>query len=97
MQKSTSKTVLVLKTKDSRCFEEAHLILKDNYEAKPPSGSLLAEANRIILQAGAMGERCGEKTSAKAEEDRRLRWFAAGVLTGLGACFLGAFLLSLLI
>lgn len=96
MQKSMSKTVVVLKTAPDSCFEEAHLILRDKFDQKIPSTDMVEQANRIILQAENAYQ--AQKTGSDRENPRRdLRYFFWGILTGLAACALGAFLLSLLI
>ena len=82
MQKSMSKTVVVLKTEHSSCFEEAHLILKDKYDWKSPSDTMIEEANRIILQAE--NKRLlqpAQTTDPRANS--HLRWFLAGMFTSL--------------
>ena len=45
------KRILVLKTADSRYFEEAHLILKENPAEQAEDDSMVAEANRILQNA----------------------------------------------
>jgi|GEM_PF-2269796 len=97
MPKTKAQTVLVLKATDSDFFEEAHLILKDKYEVKHPSLSMVEEANRIIQNAEQrQAELCPQKKPSGSVEPR-LRWFLSGALFGMIACCLGAFVLSLLI
>ena len=96
MQKSMSKTVVVLKTDHSSCFEEVHLILKDKFDGKAPSSDMVEQANRIILQA----ENAYQTQKEGSEQDnslRQFRCFMAGFGSCLAACSIGAFLLSLLI
>lgn len=92
-----SKTVVVLKTQNSSCFEEAHLILRDNFAWKDPANTMVEEANRIILQAENGKTPLRETSDGKAAEKSYLRWFCVGCLAGAGICCLGAFMFSLLI
>lgn len=96
MQKSTSKTVLVLKTEHSRCFEEAQFILKDQFEWKDPSNTMVEEANRIILQAEK--DTFLQNTPKQRHTDKSpVGWFFLGMLASLGIYSLATLLLSLLI
>ena len=96
MPKTKSKTVVVLKTEHSSCFEEAHLILKDKFDWNDPSQSMVEEANRIVLQAET-GQTALPVPFPCDPDHTKLRWFLAGMFTALGICMLSAFLLSLLI
>jgi hypothetical protein len=97
MSKSKSKTVVVLKTQNSPCFEEAHLILRDTFAWADPANAMVEEANRIILQAENGRIALAENEKRKTDDTAKAGWFLAGCLTGAGICCLGAFLLSLLI
>ncbi len=46
MLKGSQKKIIVVKTADSSVFEEAHFILRNDYE--PAQIDMVAEANRLI-------------------------------------------------
>ncbi len=78
MQKNTQKKMVVLKTANSRSFEEVHLILRDNMDYR--EGAMVEEANRIIANAEQ------HKIYRKPKEPPsaihiRLFWFFTGIVT----------------
>ena len=95
MQKSMQKKMIILKTQESRCFEEVYLILRDHIDSISEENGIVEEANRIIRQAQSC--RIYQKrplipSSAKL----RFLWFFGGVLTTLAIVTLTALLISLL-
>ncbi len=92
MQKSTQKTIIVLKTEDSQYFEEAHLILREDASDRH---DMVAEACRIISRA--------EATRIYASSVKRIHrplprmtWFFMGVATTLAVGSISALLVHLL-
>lgn len=90
MVKGTHKQMVVVRTKDSRYYEQAYFVLRDGGMATPDSEStMVAEANRILDESQLMPQ----------PRRRRLpsRWasFALGVAVGASVCVLVALLLLL--
>lgn len=77
MVKGTQKQMVVLRTHDSRYYEEAYFVLRDGAQTRGESeSSMMAEANRILDESMLMPQ---------PKRKRRVpRWwaFAIGVLVG---------------
>ena len=76
MVKGAQKQMIVIKTGDSRYFDEAYFVLRREVRARGARRDMLAEANKIL-------EECG----AQSKERRRhlphaLLLFAGGLLCG---------------
>ena len=83
------KKIVVLKTADSRFFEQAHLILRDHVDCR--DGAMVEEANRII--AHAESQRIYRKTKKEPSPVLwRLGWFFFGICTAVGIMALTALL-----
>ena len=75
MIKGSRRQMIVVRTDDSRYFDEAYFVLRKNLKV-PPQNDILKEANRIL------DERVSESRSSTHHS--RLRWlfFGVGVLCG---------------
>ena len=92
MKNSTQKQIIVLKTDDSRLFEEAHLILREDPVDCP---NIVLEANRIVARAEA-GRIYGKRTPKSPLLPWRLAWFFGGMCTTVGIAAITALLMILL-
>jgi hypothetical protein len=90
MVKGTHKQMVVVRTKDSRYYEQAYFVLRDGGVATPDSEStMVAEANRILDESQLMPQpRRRHLLSRRAS-------FALGVAVGGVLCGLAALLLLL--
>ena len=88
MLRGARKNMIVVRTRDSRVFEEAYFVMRrDNSLSAMDEADMLWEANRILENAlPANGKKA---LSAHGEEVRRrwrgILWFCAGLLSGGGA------------
>ena len=81
MVKGTQKQMVVLRTHDSRYYEEAYFVLRDGCRTRGESEStMMAEANRILDESMLMPQPKRKK--------RMSRWWAFGIGALLG-CVLG--------
>ena len=77
--KGIERRMVLIRTPENRCFEEAHLVLRADFYKEPcEDGDILSEANRIL-------EECGY--SAEGKRRRRKR----GLGNPLVCFFLGTF------
>ncbi len=77
MIKGSRRQMIVIRTGDSRYFDEAYFVLRrDLKQPDPAQGDILREANRILAERAPLA-----KGSA---QNRFLRWlfFGVGVLCG---------------
>ena len=88
MIKGAQKQMIVLRTADSRCFDEAYFVLRREFPIqKGASGEMLVEADRILRES---------TTDTRIEKKKRKRSilsFCIGFLLGAGVswalcCFL---------
>ncbi len=93
MIRGAQKKMIVIRTHDSRVFEEAYFVMRKETEATVEDGDMLTEADRIIRRSTAgmtaaaipdpeRRESAGERRRQKM---RGILWFFAGVLAG-GGC-----------
>lgn len=85
--KGASRRIVIVKSNDSKLFEEAHFILREA-PADAPLADLLEEANRIV-------EKSRFPAPKKAGKSKHLQ-FAAGLFTGAAIEALGLILFLLL-
>lgn len=87
MIKGSQKQLIVLRTGDSRYFDEAYFVLRREVEAERcDRGDLLREANRIVEES-----RIG--SGRKRRVPVRFLSFAVGILCGAGVAVLVCLLL----
>ncbi len=91
MLRGSQKQMIVVRTKDSRMFEEAYFVMRQGAgRTEADETDMLWEANRIIessLPPAARSERAVEgvpRTEARFHLFAGLVWFAMGVLCGGG-------------
>lgn len=77
MVRGTQKQMVVLRTNNSRYYEEAYFVLRDGYRRSGESeSSMMAEANRILDESMLMPQ-------PKQKKKLSRRWaFGVGVLLG---------------
>ncbi len=86
MIKGAKKQMIVIRTGDSRYFDEAYFVLRRNVNEKDAHHDILREANRILA----------DRTDLRLRErPHRRRWlfFAVGILCGAAAALVLAFFL----
>ena len=87
MLRGAQKNMIVVRTKDSRLFEEAYFVMRRNAEAiSADQTDMLWEANRILENA-ASKERVSLTTGEKRGLPDKLQgmlWFGIGLLSGGG-------------
>lgn len=94
MLRGAEKRMIVVRTRDSRLFEEAYFVVRPEAGKGDADGTdMLWEANRILENSMAGAKREGLLTSKASPPRlgslRGLIWFAAGLLTGGGvSCLL---------
>ncbi len=87
MIRGAQKKMIVIRTHDSRFFEEAYFVMRRDSEAATESSDMLAEADRIIQRsmAGVGGEaRALRRTEKLKARVNRLCWLGTGLLIGSG-------------
>lgn len=85
--RGTSKRMVSVKSNDSKLFEEAYFILREDL-AEMPLPDLLEEANRIVEKS---------RFPVPSKTGKRKNWqFAAGLFTGTAIEALGLVLFLLL-
>ena len=78
MIRGAQKKMIVVKTGDSRLFEEAYFVLRREYEG---GGDMVAEANRLIEGCGGRGKGVSKRTGRRLVS---LALFLGGALSGGG-------------
>ena len=90
MVKGTHKQMVVVRTKDSRYYEQAYFVLRDGHA---PVGeredTMMAEANRILDESMLMPQ------PRRRRKISRLLAFALGAFMGVVLCLLFRLLLPL--
>ena len=84
MIKGAQKKMIVLRTHNSRMFEEAYFVMRHDAEDNQDVGDILGEANRII--EGSLEDWPSEKPKKNPLRHRVRCWlmFLAGVVCGGG-------------
>ena len=78
MYRGSKKTVLVFKGKDSRIFDEAHFIVRENLSSLEDE-DITKEANRIISEYGMYTQ---NHKLAKKKEKNSIFWYIWGIISG---------------
>ncbi len=90
MVKGTHKQMVVVRTKDSRYYEQAYFVLRDGGVVTADSEStMVAEANRILDESQLMPQPRRRRLPSRRAS------FALGVALGAAVCALAALLLLL--
>ena len=85
MLRGSQKRMIVVRTRDSRLFEEAYFVMRKDTEASDPHRpDMLWEANRIIESTLPPEERDGEPPAVGLRGGLRVLWFGLGALCGGG-------------
>lgn len=85
MIRGAQKNMIVVRTRDSRLFEEAYFVMRHSTEASSADETdMLWEANRILEAAasGAHHQPIKHEKSSLAAKLQRLLWFGVGLLSG---------------
>lgn len=92
MIRGAQKKMIVIRTHDSRVFEEAYFVMRKETESAVEDGDMLTEADRIIRRSTAgmtatAFPRQEQRESAGERRRQRVRsvlWFFVGALAGGG-------------
>lgn len=87
MIRGAQKKMIVIRTHDSRVFEEAYFVMRRDSETVTESTDMLAEADRIIRRStGSIGGEAGatRRTERLKARVSRLCWLGTGLLLGSG-------------
>lgn len=88
MIRGAQKKMIVIRTHDSRVFEEAYFVIRRDTDAATGDGDMLSEADRIIRRS--MGTPHADIPPCRPAPRRlgtwltRLGWLMAGILLGGG-------------
>lgn len=85
MLRGAKKNMIVVRTRDSRVFEEAYFVMRrDRQVERADDPDILWEANRILETAIPQAERAGAHTKTPEKSDilKKLLWFGAGLISG---------------
>ncbi len=95
MLRGAKKNMIVIRTRDSRMFEEAYFVMRRDTGVSVNEADMLFEANRILENASPRTDtRPPEaKSSRLGGLVRGLLWFGAGLISGGGSVGLLCFLL----
>ena len=89
MIRGAQKRMVVIRTHESRLFEEAYFVLRKDSERGMDDGDMLQEADRIIRKSAAGAETIGQaRDRGRRRWLSRLGWMAAGFLLGGGSVWL---------
>ena len=79
--KGIERRMVLIRTPENRCFEEAHLVLRaDFYKEVCEEGDILKEANRILEECGYSAE--GKRRKRKHRFGKQIGVFLLGALCG---------------
>ena len=78
MYRGSKKTVLVFKGKDSRIFDEAHFIVREDLSCVKDE-DIMKEANRIISE---YGNYTHKYKNSKKREKSSIFWYIWGLISG---------------
>ena len=86
MIRGAQKKMIVIRTHDSRVFEEAYFVMRRDSEATIGDSDMLTEADRIIRRStsGHTPESPFPRRECKRPWVGRLAWFVSGLLLGGG-------------
>ena len=96
MLRGAKKNMIVVRTRDSRMFEEAYFVMRrDSVLTGADEADMLWEANRILENALPRYERelTEEATTERRSRLRGLIWFGMGLISGGGLTGLLFFLI----
>ena len=87
MLRGAKKNMIVVRTRDSRVFEEAYFVMRRDKRPNPADEKdILWEANRILESSLPTAEQA--KTSSKQTTAipllKNLFWYGAGLISGVG-------------
>lgn len=86
MIRGTQKKMIVIRTHESRVFEEAYFVMRRDTRLPADDSDMLTEADRIIRRS-AQGLGCGTDTEGRSTWKRhisRLLWLLSGMILGGG-------------
>lgn len=94
--KGTQKKMIMLRDTGSNYFEEAYFIIKDNIarSEKVSETDMIKEANRIVGETVFRGTYGQPHQRKKGNAIRKVFWYAAGVLSGIGLSFITVLLIK---
>ncbi len=86
MLRGAKKNMIVIRTRDSRMFEEAYFVMRRDTGVSVNEADMLFEANRILENASPRAD--SRPSEAKSAHHtgfwRGALWFGAGLLSGGG-------------
>jgi hypothetical protein len=87
MLKGAEKRMIVIRTRESRVFEEAYFVLRRDAPRVEGEADMLREANRILesSHSGSFPRSLPPSPPLSFGLLRGLVWFGLGLLTGSGA------------
>jgi hypothetical protein len=92
MLKGAQKRMIVIRTRDSRLFEEAYFVMRrDLPDTDAHQSDMLWEANRLIERSMGVPSPVSVEGGTEAMRRGRIRsllFFLGGILTGGGATYL---------
>ena len=87
MLRGAKKNMIVVRTRDSRMFEEAYFVMRrDAHTAEADELDILWEANRILESTVLPSQQDPSQSNARVPigKLRKLLWFGFGLLSGGG-------------
>lgn len=85
MIRGAQKKMIVIRTHDSRVFEEAYFVIRRDGDVAADDGDMLTEADRIIRRSTAGSERDLRKDRRSTVSwAHRICWFVVGLVAGSG-------------
>ena len=87
MIRGAKKNMIVVRTRDSRMFEEAYFVMRrDSSLSRIEESDMLWEANRILESAVPRAEQatCSPVTAERGRRRREAIWFLLGLVSGSG-------------
>ncbi len=90
MIRGAQKKMIVVRTHDSRVFEEAYFVVRPDRDPPPEESDMLSEAHRIIHRstAGVSVPLPSPRPSRIKARLISLAWFLGGLLFGCGGAML---------
>ena len=87
MIRGAKKNMIVVRTRDSRMFEEAYFVMRrDSSLSRIEESDMLWEANRILESAVPRAEQAARSpvTTDRGRRRREAIWFLLGLVSGSG-------------